>query len=493
MTAPRRRQAPPLPSEIERIFLIGVCGTGMGSLAGMLQLQGYEVLGSDKNAYPPMSDWLAERGIEIRPGWDADNIHALDPPPDLVVVGNVCRPDNPEALAAIEEGLVCLSFPEVLRELFLAEKAQRIVVTGTHGKTTTSAMIAWILESAGHAPSFMIGGITGNFGSNYKLDEGPFVIEGDEYDSAYFDKVPKFWHYEPTTLVINNIEFDHADIYPDLEEIVGVFEKLVREMPADGVIIAHVDEPNVSAVLEEAPCAVRSLRVDPDAADRGGSGLAARGVELVSDGGARFDVWRDGEMLGSLDSPLPGLHNVKNLLAATGVALELGLDLDEVQRAIAGFESVRKRQELVGTVDGVAVYDDFAHHPTAVRETVRAIRSRHPDARLWGVFEAKSNTSRRAVFQDDYVDALRGCDRVILSRPWRDDPNLGPEQLIDLDKVVSDLAAGGTPATLIGDVDAIVDHVSPRLRDGDVVLGMSGSSFGGLHHKLLERLQMRPS
>lgn len=500
MTAEARRQTPPLPTSIASVYLIGICGTGMGSLAGMLHEQGLRVLGSDRGIYPPMSTFLESRGITILPGWDGANLERLaaaGSAPDLVVVGNVCRRDNPEVAAAAALGIASLSLPEVLRELFLRRVPQRVVVSGTHGKTTTSSMIAWLLEHAGRAPSFMIGGITGNFGRNFKVDSGAeFVVEGDEYDSAFFDKVPKFWHYEPTTLVINNIEYDHADIYGSLDEILFVFRRLAETMPCEGTIWANLDDANVRGVIASASCRVRGLQVVAAEADAQPEAhpqaeMVARAVELLPEGGARFEVWQGSARLGVLESPVPGLHNVYNALSAASVALGLGIPFDTVASGLSTFRSVRKRQELVGEADGVLVYDDFAHHPTAVRETVGAIARRHPGRRLWGVFEAKSNTSRRAVFQDDYVTALVGCDEVILSAPWRKDDDLPPEKLIDLARVASELRAQGTPARLVPEVDAVVALLAAEVQPGDVVLGMSGSAFGGLHRKLLDALEAR--
>jgi UDP-N-acetylmuramate: L-alanyl-gamma-D-glutamyl-meso-diaminopimelate ligase len=483
--APWRREAPALPSPLRTIYLIGICGTGMGSLAGMLRAKGFGVVGSDTAIYPPMSDQLAAAQIVVLPGWNPQNIR--DAGADLVVVGNVCRKDNPELLEAQALGLVCMSFPEVLRLLFLERCGSRMVVTGTHGKTTTSTLLAWFLERVGRAPSFMIGGITGNWGSNYKLDAGDvFVIEGDEYDTACFDKVPKFWHYEPTTLLINNIEFDHADIYGSVEEIEGVFRVLVERLPQSAEILANLDDVRVRGVVGE----------------RGVQGVGfgehnhwrAVDIGFEEGGGASFRVLKGGEDLGILRSPLVGEHNIRNVLMAVAGVCSAGggqsVLLGEIQDALDKFKSVKKRQERVGEHGGVLIYDDFAHHPTAVRETVAGIRNKHPKARLWGVFEAKSNTSRRAVFQHDYPEALALCDVVVMSSPWKKD-DLPPDQLINLPQVVEDLKRRGVEAHLIPNVEEIVVFMVERLRAGDVVLGMSGSSFGGFHKKLLDAWRAR--
>ncbi len=477
MTAPRRRDTPSLPPRIERVHLIGICGTGMGALAGMLKDSGYAVQGSDKGAYPPMSTWLAERHIDIMTGFDPSH---LDGDPDLVVVGNVARRDNPEAVEAERRGIPCLSFPEVIRTLFLKDKTS-LIVTGTHGKTTTSALLAWLLEAAGLKPSFMIGGVTGNFDSNFKLDQGdPFVIEGDEYDSAFFDKVPKFWHYEPALATINNIEFDHADIYPDIAEIERVFARFAALLPPHGALWVNGDDPRALTAAEAATCPVRTFGLGPD--------NDLHPTEIVhTPSGVTSRLCLDGNDLGLFESPLPGDHNVRNLMGALALALAQGAPLDACRAALPDFKSVKKRQELKGSPRGILVYDDFAHHPTAVRETLRAIRGRHPDARLWAIFEAKSNTSRMAIFQDDYPPAFEDANAVILSAPWRQETS-SDEGRIDIPRLVDALRLTGTPADLIADVEAIVDHLAPLLSPGDVVVGMSGSNFAGFHDRLIARL-----
>jgi UDP-N-acetylmuramate: L-alanyl-gamma-D-glutamyl-meso-diaminopimelate ligase len=483
MTTPWRRETPALPAQIEKVYFIGVCGTGMGSLAGMMRERGYAVSGSDTAIYPPMSDQLAAAGVEVWQGWDGDNIARANP--DLVVVGNVCRKDNAELVAAQAQGRACLSFPEVLRLLFLEQAAQRLVVTGTHGKTTTATLLAWLLEAAGKKPSFMIGGITGNWGANYKLDSGDiFVVEGDEYDTACFDKVPKFFHYAPTSLMINNIEFDHADIYPSVEVIEGVFGEMLARLPRGAKVYANLDDVRVRRV-----CEARAEGVSVEGVGLGeGCGWRAVDIKAVEGGGVRFGVERQGVRVGEVESPLVGEHNVRNVLMAW--AGSGGGEVEALNEALRGFGGVKKRQERVGEEAGVVIYDDFAHHPTAVRETVAGVRARHPKARLWGVFEAKSNTSRRAVFQEDYPRALALCDVVVLSSPWRRD-DLPPEQLINLSRVVDDLGALGVSARLVPEVDEIVALVAKEARAGDVVLGMSGSAFGGFHRKLLEALRAR--
>ena len=478
MTADARRQTPSLPDSIQKIHLIGICGTGMGSLAGMLAESGYTVRGSDRGAYPPMSTWLEARGIQIMEGYLAEH---LDWDPDLVVVGNVCRRDNPESVAAIASGRAHVSFPEAIRLLYLRGKAP-LVVAGTHGKTTTSSLLAWLLFSADLDPAFMIGGITGNFGSNYRLGDGPyFVVEGDEYDSAWFDKVPKFWHYEPRCATINNIEFDHGDIYPDLEEILSVFTKFSALLPDDGALWVNGDDPLAMCAAAAASCPVRTFGL--------GAGNHLRSSAIRHDSnGIEVDLVEDGAPLGTFRLPMPGEHNARNLMGALALAREAGVDLETIRAALPAFASVKKRQEIKGEAAGVRVYDDFAHHPTAVRETLGALRLRHPDQKIWAVFEAKSNTSRMSVFQEDWPPAFASADEVILSSPWKKDAHLNDSERIDLGRVAEEIRALGPPTEMIPAVPDNVEHLAARVESGDVVVGLSGSNFGGFHDLLLERL-----
>lgn len=479
MTADAKRATPALPDKLEKIHLVGVCGTGMGSLAGMLAESGYTVRGSDTGAYPPMSTWLLDRGIDIMEGYRAEH---LDWGPDLVVIGNVCRRDNPESVAAIAQGLAYVSFPEAIRLLFLQGK-QPLVVTGTHGKTTTSALLAWLLYSAGCDPGFMIGGITGNFGANFRLGSFThFVIEGDEYDSAWFDKVPKYWHYDPWCATINNIEFDHGDIYGSLDEILDVFSKFAALLPAYGALWVNGDDALAVQASHAAKCPVRTFGLGPE------NHLRATDIHHGPDG---IDVvlLEDGVSLGRFRLPMPGEHNARNLMGALALAREAGVSLETIRGAMPGFRSVKKRQEIKGEARGVRVYDDFAHHPTAVRETLAALRLRHPDQRIWAVFEAKSNTSRMSVFQEDWPPAFTDANRVVLSSPWKKDAHLDDTQRIDLDRVADEIRAAGVPTDMIPSVPDIVSFLSERLREGDVVVGLSGSNFAGFHDLLLTELR----
>jgi len=477
MVADEPRDVPEIPESIETIHIIGICGTAMGSLAAMLQDRGYTVRGSDAMAYPPMSTWLEERDIDMVLGYDESN---LDWKPDLVVVGNVCRAEYGDAVAVREQGYPHLSFPEALRHFFFDDQ-RPLVVTGTHGKTTTTSMLSWILYDTGLDPSFFAGGITGNFDSNYRLGDGDrFVIEGDEYDTAYFDKVPKFWHYAPFRATINNVEFDHADIYDDIETIERMFRRFAALVPEEGSLWVNGDDDRALAVSEEAVAPRRTfgLGVDND--------LRATEIEYGRPTHVRVE-W-SGDDLGWFELPAFGEFNVRNMLGATGIALDEGLDPDVIRGAIADFERVQKRQEVVGEVDGVLVMDDFAHHPTAVRSTLEALDSCFPGRRIWAVFETKSNTSRRRVFQDDYPPAFAPADRVVLSKPFEKKDGLSEAERIDLDRLVSDLRDVADGTDLIEEVDDIVDFLVDRVRPGDIVVGLSGSDFDGFHHKLVSAL-----
>lgn len=487
MTAEAKRECPQFDENARRFHLLGCCGTGMGALGILLCELGCEVSGSDTAFYPPMSGILAKSGIRTMTGWSPDHLDGLDPADTIVVVGNVCRRTNEECLAAMERGFTTLSQPEALYHFFLKRKAHRVVVSGTHGKTTTSSILASILESARRNPSAFIGGEVLAYGCGGHWGTGDaFIVEGDEYDTAWFDKTPKFWHYEPTHLAINNIEFDHADIYANLEEIVGVFLSLVKSMPDSGVVVYNADDANAAFVAAHAPCRTVGYSLRDDGVDKGRYCVKSAGFH---DGGVSFSlVDASGQHAPlAVDSRLTGRHNVYNLTCAAILARELGVDDASILSGISRYAGVKKRQEWIGAVDGIDIYDDFAHHPTAVRETVRAIRARYPKRRIWGVFEMKSNTSRRAVFQHEYPQALAECDEVVLSAPWKKD-DLPPEMLIDLPRVVADLNARGVRARLVPSVDDIVDMMSRELKSGDVVLGMSGSAFGDLHHKLLRAL-----
>lgn len=480
MTAPERRQLPQIPpiDSIKNIHIIGICGTAMGSLAALLQELGYRVTGSDAMAYPPMSTWLEARGLTIQSGYAAEHI-AQDT--DLVVVGNVARRDNPESVAAQERGLPSLSMPEVLRTLCFPNR-NVIAVTGTHGKTTTSSMVAYLLYAASRDPSFFIGGVTGNFDSNYRLGSGKeFVIEGDEYDTAWFDKVPKFWHYPAKFAVINNIEFDHADIYPDLESILDVFRKFALQVPQDGEIWVNGDDANAVSVTANTPARIRKFGLLPS------NELRAVDIE-VSEVGMRARVLERGVDLGIVDVPCQGVYNLRNFLAAAGILRSCGIPVRHSMDLIGGFRSARRRQELVGVANDVHVFDDFAHHPSAVHETLTALRERFPQAKIHAAFEAKSNTSRRAVFQNAYVEAFLNADSVLLAPPWKQD-NLPEDQKLSIPRLIVDIKASGKHVESADEIETLEETMVQLASPGDVVVTLSGSNFGDLAKRVLARLQ----
>lgn len=478
MTASAPRAFPALPEQISKIHIIGICGTAMGSLAVMLKSQGFDVRGSDAMAYPPMSTWLAERGVEIMSGYDEAN---LDWGPDLVIVGNVSRSTYGDAVAARERGVPYISLPEALRHFFMSQ-TRNLVITGTHGKTTTTSMVAWILTHAGLEPGFMVGGIAENFGSNHRVTGGElFVIEGDEYDTAYFDKVPKFWHYKPFRATINNIEFDHADIYEDVAAVEHVFEVFAGMIPAEGALWINGDDARVREVVARAgtTCRIATFGL--------GEGNDVRATSIVYGEQTRVRVSRFGEDLGEFMLPAIGEFNVRNMLGALALTMDEGVEADVAREAIARFARVKKRQEWIGEVEGTPVIDDFAHHPSAVKATIDALRLTFPDRKLHVAFEVKSNTSRRRVFQNDYPPAFAQADSVVLTRPWKKD-NLPPEQLIDMDQLFADIQARVPHAHMVETVEEAVAWLGERVQPGDVVAGLSGSAFDGFHQKMLDRL-----
>ncbi|MBN2497716.1 MAG: hypothetical protein JXR96_24190 [Deltaproteobacteria bacterium] len=457
-----------------KVHLVAVCGTGMGSLAGMLEQQGHRVRGTDKAFYPPMSDKLREWGIERIRGFDPAHIAAGT---ELVVVGNACRRTNPEARAAERRGIRVMSFPQAVAEIFIRDK-RSIVVAGTHGKTTTTGLIAYLLHAAGKDPSFLVGGVLLDFERSFRLGQGEdFVIEGDEYDSAFFDNRPKFVHYRPRIAVLTSVEYDHADIYPDMDAYRRSFETLVEMLPEDGLLIACADDEEVMRLAGKARCAVSSYGLDP--------GADWCGADLRPDGqGMRFVL--DGK---EHRLPMSGRHNVANALAALAVLDHLGVGPQQAVASMQGFAGLARRMQERGKVDGVCVVDDFAHHPTEVRETVRAARGRYPDQELVAVFEPRTNTSRRAVFQDAYVTSFDGADRVLIVPPFGVS-GIPERERFDSAKLVESLREQCIPAMLMPDPEAVVADLSRTLAEG-VVLIMSNGAFGGIHHKLLRALEER--
>jgi UDP-N-acetylmuramate: L-alanyl-gamma-D-glutamyl-meso-diaminopimelate ligase len=466
-------------SQVKRIHLIGVAGTGMGSFAGMLKAAGYQVTGSDENVYPPMSTQLDRWGIPVMTPYGAGNLDQAWP--DLVVVGNVVRAVNPEAVALRERGLPHVSFPQALGDLFIAPR-HGCVVVGTHGKTTTTAMLGSLLFHAGRDPSFLVGGVTRDFDSNYRLGAGPhFVVEGDEYDTAYFDKGPKFLHYHPRTAIFTSCELDHADIYRDEKHYQSSFERFVELLPPGGFLAACAAWEPVVRLSRRARCPVESYAV------RGQADWQARGLRQGPDG-ARFQLCRRGAVLDEVHLPVGGEHNVENALGVAAAATALGLSPAEIAGGLQAFRGVKRRQELRGSAGGVAVIDDFAHHPTATARTLEAVAARYPGARVLACFEPRSNTSRRSLHQRAYLQGFPGAAAVYLLRPAPTDRVPEGERL-DVERLAAELSAAGTPARACATVEEMVAAVAAEARPGDVVLAMSNGAFGGIWDKLLLALE----
>ena len=464
-----------------RIHLIAICGVAMSALAGMLKQRGYEVSGSDENVYPPMSTVLERLGIRILPGFHAQ--HLADRP-DLVIVGNKVSRTNPEVEALLASGLPYVSLPQALAEMFLADH-RSVVVAGTHGKTTSTALLAWVLESARRDPSVMVGGEALDFGGNYKLGGGEFfVIEGDEYDTAFFDKGPKFLHYRPQALLLTAVEFDHADIYRDLEHVKDAFRGLVSLLPPPVPLVVAADFPHARAVAA-AHANVMTFGFAPDA--------EWQVVNLRDDGAATlFEVVGRNVSQCTIRVRQPGAINARNALGVYVMARALGLSTEEILGGLASFRGVARRQELVGEVCGVTVVDDFAHHPTAVAGAIAALRLRYPRRRLWAVFEPRSNTSRRRVFQREYADAFAGADHVIIGGVFhKSTDQVAAADLFSPEELVADLLPRGIHARAVADVDTISTTLASEARSGDVILLMSNGSFGGLRDKLQAALARR--
>jgi UDP-N-acetylmuramate: L-alanyl-gamma-D-glutamyl-meso-diaminopimelate ligase len=470
------------------VHFVAIAGAGMGSLAGLLKARGLEVTGSDENVYPPMSTSLERWGIPVVQGFRPENV--LEHRPDLVVIGNAVRPSNPEARAVIESGIPYRSFPDALYEIAMPGK-HPVVIAGTHGKTTTTSLVAWLLAATGNDPSLLVGGIAANFDGSFRLGEGPhFVVEGDEYDTAFFDKTPKFLHYGAQTLLISSVEFDHADIYRDLDHVKEAFRTLVSRLPASGTLVAATSHAGVADVVDKAPCRLVSYRVG----ESEGPGFAADSLEAGPEG-TRFRLRVDGVDVATVLLPMHGRHNVENAVGALAVVASLGVPLADAVAALPGFRGVKRRQEVRGEVNGITVIDDFAHHPTAVRETVAGLRERHRGRRLVSIFEPRTNTSRRRVFQADYARAFDGSDCVIVARV-ADAPIYSATgevtERFSADELVGDLQARGLDAMALDGPDAIVEHLVRFAKPGDVLLVMSNGAFGNIWEKLLARLGPAP-
>ncbi len=467
------------------IHLSGVCGTAMASLAGLLQLQGHRITGSDKAAYPPMSALLHSLGISILEPYAESN---LDPAPDLVVIGNALSRGNPEVERILDQRIPFTSMAALLREEFLAGR-ESLVVAGTHGKTTTTSMLAWIYQFASKEnpaiePSFLIGGVAENFGTSFQLrPTRTFIVEGDEYDTAFFDKGPKFLHYFPDALILTSVEFDHADIYLDLQAVKTAFKRLVNLIPRRGVIVAWDGSPNVTECVANAFCRVERY---------GFSASADWQIQNLRHeaGLTHWQISHKGEFWAEIETRLAGEHNALNATAAAALASGQGISKASIQSALAAFKSVKRRLEVRAEIDGITIIEDFAHHPTAIRETLRALRSVYPQARLWAVLEPRSNTLRRKVLQSDLQASLRLADRVALAGVYMQQ-NIPDAERLHPEDVVSALNSLGTQANLYSDVEALVNAIAPQLSPGDVVAILSNGSFDGIYEKLPARLNER--
>jgi UDP-N-acetylmuramate: L-alanyl-gamma-D-glutamyl-meso-diaminopimelate ligase len=462
----------------QHIHLLGICGTGMAALAGILKEQGYLVTGSDEHAYPPMSTFLEGLGIKVLNGYQPEN---LEPVPDLVVVGNVIRRENPEAQAVLARNLPRLSLPEALNR-FLVGDRQSIVVAGTHGKSTTTALIAWLLQATGRDPGFMVGGIARNFNSNYRTGQGGYVVlEGDEYDTAFFDKRPKFLHFRPRLAVLTSIEYDHADIYPDLERVIQAFQGFVQQVGEGGTLLAWGDAALVRQVCGQAAGKLQYYGLKEDA--------TWRALEIAPGaGGMDFTVLREGRRWGRFFTPLLGTHNVLNSLAAVAALGELGEEPEPLQKTLASFQGVKRRLEAAGEYRGVLVLEDFAHHPTAVAVTLEAVRQGYPHRRLVAIFEPRTNTSRRRVFQEPYAQAFKDADLILVREPpdlWK----VEPEEQFSSPQLIADLKARGQEAYYYPDTDLLLTGLLEKLRPGDVALIMSNGDFDHLLPRLLKALE----
>jgi UDP-N-acetylmuramate: L-alanyl-gamma-D-glutamyl-meso-diaminopimelate ligase len=454
---------------------LGICGTAMGAVAAMLRDVGHTVTGSDENVYPPMSTFLQDKGVLIQAGFKPENLPIGD---CILVVGNAIKRGNPELEAALDAKRLYMSLPEVLRHYFL-RGSHNLVVTGTHGKTTTTSLLAWIFEYAGLKPSYLIGGLPVDLGQGCRKQDGKYwIIEGDEYDTAYFDKRSKFVHYLPELAIINNIEFDHADIYANLEAVKTSFRQLVRILPRNGMLLVNADDPNARDVVSECQASILEIGTSPNAAIHV-SNILVRGA---SQSFRLFD--------NQFELPLAGEFNLRNAAMAISAAHFYQVPMTAIVEAVQKFRGVRRRQEVRGEMKGITVIDDFGHHPTAMRETIRGLRHKYPDRRLWVLFEPRSNTTRRAVFQHELPSALSEADGVLVAQVAALD-QIRPEERLQPEKVVADIQRKGVPAYYEVDADAIVARLLPLLKSGDVITVFSNGGFGGIHQKLLSAIQER--
>ena len=461
----------------KNIYLIAICGTGMAALAGLLKKAGHRVKGSDANIYPPMSTLLNAAGITIFPGYKKENISKDI---DLVVVGNAISKTNEEVKAVLKAGIPYTSFPAALAKFFL-EGRKSLVVAGTHGKTTTASMLSWVLESAKRKPGFMVGGWLKNFDSNHQIPKGEyFVTEGDEYDSAFFDKGPKFLHYQPYASILTSIEFDHADIFKDLDEIKKVFRDYVELLKSGSILLVKSDDSNIKEVVKSAACNLETYGFHADA------DWHIQGYRFEKRYG-HFSLFFKNKHRGDFKLAMMGRHNAENAAAVAGLCFNLGLTAEEINKGFETFKGIKRRQELVGEKNGVIIIDDFAHHPTAINLTIDAIKKAYPTQRIWAIFEPRSATSRRKNFETSFPKSFLKADRVILSGLFSPEKIMEEERL-DLEAVAVSIRKLGGVADIIPQVDDIVDYIIKNTRQGDVLLIMSSGGFGGIHLKILEAL-----
>ena len=461
------------------IHLIGICGTAMATLAALLKRRGYDVRGSDQNVYPPMSDFLAAEGIQTMTGYSADHIGS---DVDVVVVGNAISRGNAELESVLERKIRYCSLPEAVRDHFLWG-ARSVVIAGTHGKTTTTALTGWLLTHGRLDPTVLVGGIALNFddgGSSYRVGAGrDFVIEGDEYDSAFFDKTAKFLKYLPDVAVINNVEFDHADIYADLDAVLLAFRRLVNLVPRNGLLLLGADSPHAAGLATAAVSPLETFGTSADA------DWKATDIE-AADGLTHFNVHRRRQLFGRFASPLLGVHNVRNAVAAIAVGSYVGVSAADLQDGLRAFKGIKRRLEVVGHADGVTILDDFAHHPTAVHETLAALRTGYPHRRIWAIFEPRSASSCRRVFQADFARSFGAADEVVVAAVFRS--SLPESERLSAEQLVDDLRTRKQSARYIPAVDDIIRTIVDEHRDGDIVVLMSNGGFGGIHRKLLQAL-----
>ena len=444
----------------------------MASAAAAAQEKGFHVTGSDQNVYPPMSGFLAERRVEVASGYAEQNLARK---PDLVVIGNAISRGNPEVEAVLEKKLRYCSLPEFLKEFFIRGK-RSLVVSGTHGKTTTASLLTWVFEHNGLGPSYLVGGLPIDLGQGARFTDSEwFIIEGDEYDTAFFDKRSKFVHYLPEVALINNLEFDHADIFDNLAAIQSAFKFFIRLIPRNGLLLANGDDASLAPLLELTHCPVKRFGLGEDNAVRAFNVKLAPTASEFELPSFKFHLNLVGEL------------NVRNALAVVACAKHCGLSNKQIQSAFDTFKGIKRRMEVRGIIGGVTVVDDFGHHPTAVRETLRALRIKHPHQKIWAVFEPRSNTTRRNVFQTELVRAFGDADAVVVSQVTRLE-QLSPQERLDPARLIQDLQAGGKPAAYLADVEAIVNHLTRSAQGGDVICVFSNGGFGGIHSKLLERL-----